>query len=423
MLKIYRSSDEFFQAQKAVTEVDGGLRNGVAEIIAGVQKGGDAALRRFTEKFDGAKLTSFPVPRKLIDESLQKLDAKLRETLQRAIENVSRFHEKQRPKSWLEESADGSRMGLQFNPIQNAGIYVPGGRAAYPSTVIMTVVPAQIAGVDRIALVSPPTCDGGVNSLVLAVAGLLGIGEIYAVGGAQAIAALTYGTETIPRVDKIVGPGNAYVNEAKRQVFGVVGIDSLAGPSEVVILADETARAEFVSRDLLAQAEHDPDARTILVTTSERLVAEVVAFIESVLPKLPRKEIAQESLAGNGGVVFAKNCEEGIDIVNRIAPEHLQIFTRNADEALAQIRNAGAIFFGEFSPVAIGDYFAGSNHVLPTAGTARFASPLGVWDFMKCSSVVHYSKERFQTDAPHVARFAESEGLINHQLSVECRNE
>lgn len=422
MLKIYISPEEFFDSRKSVAAADRQLRQQVSNIIAQVRSGGDEALLRLTEKFDGVKLHSLRVPQQAIDESLQKLAPETHQTFVRAIQNVRQFHEKQRPNSWLEILPEGSRMGLQFTPIENVGVYVPGGRAAYPSTVIMTVVPAQIAGVERIALVSPPTPEGSVNQFVLAVAGLLGISEIYTVGGAQAIAALAYGAESIARVDKIVGPGNAYVNEAKRQVFGDVGIDNLAGPSEVVVLADERANPEFVARDLLAQAEHDPYARAILVTPSKKLASDVARIIARLLPNLPRKEILEKSLADEGEIILVNDISESANLVNQIAPEHLQIMTENPEGLLPLIRNAGAIFLGEFSPVAVGDYFAGSNHVLPTAATARFASPLSVWDFVKCSSVVQFSKARFRSDADHIARFAELEGLFNHKFSIECRS-
>ncbi len=422
MLKIYSSPDEFIKIQKATAADTQQLRQHVSDIIARVRRDGDRALTQLTEKFDGVKLPSLRVPQPLLDDSLQKLDAEIRRIFERAIENVRRFHENQLPKSWLETLPDGSRRGLQFTPMQNVGVYVPGGRAAYPSTVIMTVMPAQIAGVERIALVSPPTREGGANQLVLAVARLLGINEIYTVGGAQAIAALAYGTKSIPPVDKIVGPGNAFVNEAKRQVFGDVGIDSLAGPSEVVVLADDSANPQYIARDLLAQAEHDPDARALLITPSKKLTSAVAKIIEQLLPGLPRKEILQKSLTNAGAVILVNDIAEAARVVNQIAPEHVQIMTENLDQVWPQMRNAGAIFVGEFSPVAIGDYFAGSNHVLPTAASARFASPLSVWDFMKFSSLVQYSKERFRSDAKHIARFAELEGLYNHQFSIECRS-
>lgn len=423
MLKIYRSPEDYFKTRKAVAAEDAPLRQQVADIIARVRSDGDRALVQLTEKFDGVKLKTLRVATDDIDESVQNLKPEIRQTFERVIENVRRFHAKQRPNSWMETLPDGSRMGLKFTAIQNVGVYIPGGRAAYPSTVIMTVVPAQIAGVERIALVSPPTREDGINQHVLAIAGLLGIGEIYAIGGAQAIAALAYGTESIARVDKIVGPGNAYVNEAKRQVFGEVGIDSLAGPSEVAILADGSSNSQFIARDLLAQAEHDPDARAILITPSQKLADDVTTIIARLLPELPRKEILEKSLADQGAVILVSGFAEGATVVNQIAPEHLQFMTENPEKYLMLIRNAGAIFLGELSPVVVGDYFAGSNHVLPTAGTARFASPLSVFDFMKFSSVVQYSKQSFVSDAEHIARFAELEGLFNHKFSIECRNE
>jgi histidinol dehydrogenase len=314
-------------------------------------------------------------------------------------------------------------MGMQYNAVNAVGCYIPGGKAGYPSTVIMTVVPAQIAGVKRIVLVSPPDSDGYVNPLVLACAGLLQIDEVYAVGGAQAIAVLAFGTESITKVDKIVGPGNAYVNEAKRQVYGAVGIDSLAGPSEVVILADDSADVDLVVRDLFAQAEHDPDARAILVTTSQYLAEQTMERCRELLTDAPRKDIIQQSLSDYGAIIRAPGLNEAVEIVNALATEHLQILVAQPDELLPKIKNAGAIFVGSFSPVAAGDYCGGPNHVLPTLQNAAFSSPLSVFDFMKFSSVMRCSEELLQRVGPRMMKFAELEGLVNHKLSIAARNE
>lgn len=423
MLKLFESTESFLRARGEQPEWFSEIAVQVAEIVKRVREEGDRALKYFTQRFDGVTLENLRVPEEEIGSALNDIGTETKEIFLAAIESVRNFHLKQRPQTWVEIEKDGSQFGMQFTSVESVGVYVPGGTAGYPSTVIMTVVPAQIADVKQIILVSPPQKNGSVNTLVLAAAGLLGIKEIYSIGGVQAIAALAYGTESIPKVSKIVGPGNAFVNEAKRQVFGVVGIDALAGPTEIVLLADEEARPEYCVRDLIAQAEHDADARAILITTSKSLAKKVQSLLESVLPQCERKEIVMKALTNFGAIVLISDLNEGVQLVNEIAPEHLQIMTKNPSNVLRNIRNAGAIFLGDFSPVVIGDYFAGSNHVLPTGANAKFSSPLGVWDFMKFSSVISYSKVRFKKEALQISQFSKLEGFINHSIAIECRNE
>jgi len=423
MLPLFESAEDFLRQQDISFALDADLFNQVAQIIQQVREEGDGALTYFTQKFDGIVLENLRVPVEAIRSARDDLAEGIKDLLLSAIESVRHFHLQQRPKSWIEEAADGTRLGMQFTPINQVGIYIPGGTAAYPSTAIMTVVPAQIAGVERLVLVSPPKKDGSINPYVLAVAGLLGVTEIYTIGGAQAIAALAYGTESVPKVDKIFGPGNAYVNEAKRQVFGAVGVDGLAGPTEVVILADEYASPEYVVRDLLAQAEHDTEARGILLTTSRELAKRVQAKAALIIKKTERAGILQTALEKFGAVVLISNLKEGVQLINELAPEHVQIVTQNPEKLLPDIRNAGAICLGAFTPAVVGDYCAGPNHVLPTRKNAKFSSPLNVLDFMKFSSIINYSRERFDRDARKIAKFAELEGLINHKNAITCRYE
>jgi len=423
MLSLYNSPEEFLTRHGHSFNSNSELAQQVSEIIARVRQEGDAALKFFTQKFDEITLETLRVPREAMEAARDALPLKLKQLFLSAIENVRFYHQKQRPESWIDKAEDGGQLGMRFNPINRVGVYIPGGKAAYPSTVIMTIVPAQIAGVDRLVLVTPPTREGSVNSYILAVAALLNIKEIFAIGGAQAIAALAYGTESIPKVDKIVGPGNAYVNEAKRQVFGTVGIDQLAGPTELVVLADESANPEYVVRDLFAQAEHDTEARAILLTTSKELADKVKSLADRLIKNVERADILQHSLKTFGAVVLVSDLKEGIELMNQIAPEHAQIFTKDPQNILPEIKNAGAICLGEFTPAVVGDYCAGPNHVLPTAGNARFSSPLNVMDFMKFSSVINYSKTRFDAHAAQVSEFAELEGLMNHKNAIQSRNE
>lgn len=393
----------------------------VQDIIQAVRKHGDKALLEYTEKFDQVALSSLRVSQAEIEEAYEKLDQSLVEIIQEAAENIRDFHARQKSESWMTMKEDGTILGQKFTPLDAIGVYVPGGTAAYPSSVLMNVIPAQVAGVKRIVMVSPPNKDGKLPAGVLVAASELGVQEIYKIGGAQAIASLAYGTETIKPIDKIVGPGNIFVALAKREVFGVVDIDMIAGPSEIVVLADDTAIASEVAADLLSQAEHDMRASSILVTPSITLAKKVSLEIEKQLATLPRKEIARAAIENYGHIYVTENLLEAIDVVNELAPEHLEIQTENAMSLVGKIRHAGAIFIGRYSSEPIGDYFAGVNHVLPTNGTARFSSPLSVDDFVKKSSIISYSKEAFRNNAKKVAAFARLEGLEAHARAVEAR--
>jgi histidinol dehydrogenase len=396
----------------------------VAEIIEGVRAGGDEALIHYTEKFDGVTLQpdEIRVDAEFIRAMAARADAGAVQAFRQAIGNVRAFHEHQRETDWQISLADGATVGQRIRAVAAAGLYVPGGRAAYPSSVLMNAVPAQVAGVRRLAIATPP----GTLEKVPAVAAViheLGITEVYRVGGAQAVAALAFGTESVPRVDKIVGPGNVYVAVAKKLVYGAVGIDSIAGPTEVVVIADDTARAAFVAADLLAQAEHDAEASAVCITTSTDLARAVAREVERQLTTLERRDIARASLDAYGAIFVVDSLETACELSNRIAPEHLELMTAD-DEATAQmIENAGAIFFGAYSSEPIGDYFAGPNHVLPTVGTARFSSPLGVYDFLKRQSVIHYTREAVTRHADAIAAMADSEGLTAHKRAVLIRTE
>ena len=393
----------------------------VRSIIDHVRGTGDAALYQLTEELDHVRISSIRVPTSDLESALNDLDPGMRKILQEAAENIRRFHEKQLRRSWFSEDGDGVILGQRYVPVQLAGVYVPGGTAAYPSSVLMTVIPAQVAGVEEVHLVSPPGSDGLPHPYVRAAAAFLGVERVFAVGGAQAVAALAFGTETIPRVDKIVGPGNAYVAAAKRLVFGEVDIDSVAGPSEIVVLADHTAEAAFVAADLLSQAEHDTRASAVLVTTSEALARRVDAELGEQLSRLPRHEIAGQSLRDYGACIVVGSLEEAVQVVNELAPEHLELLVDDPWRVMTQVRNAGAIFLGAYSPEPVGDYFAGPNHVLPTGGTARYASALSVDDFVRHQSVIAYSRERLMRTGPNIASFARAEGLEAHARSIELR--
>jgi len=394
----------------------------VAKILRRVQAKGDEAVRFYTKKFDGIQLHSLSVSRKEIADALANAEPRFVRILRSAADNIRRFHERQHHASWSLKEWKNSSLRQVYRPLDRAGVYVPGGKAAYPSTVLMNVIPAQVAGVKEIVLVSPPDREGRVHRDVLTAAAILGVSEVYRIGGAQAIAALAYGTRTISRVDVIVGPGNVFVAAAKKMVFGTVGIDGVAGPSEVVILADQSANADFVAGDMLAQAEHDESASSILITTSEQLVVSVLSALKKLLPALPRKTTIAHSLKNNGVIYLVRSLEDGTNLVNDLAPEHLEIVTKQNEKMLRNIRHAGSIFLGNYSPVVVGDYFAGPNHVLPTNRTARFASPLSVDSFMKKSSVIHYSEAMMQSVIPAVASFAEHEGLTAHALSARLRS-
>ena len=408
---------------RAPGSVDAEISRQVAEILAAVRDTGDAALIEFTKRFDGVALRAdeLAVSPDEFEAAERGLGEATARSLRYAADRIERFHRACAPRSWSMTDANGSRLGQQMRPLARVGVYVPGGRAAYPSTVLMTVVPARVAGVKDIVLVSPPAGDKSLNAAVLAAARIAGVTEAYRVGGAHAIAALAYGTETIRRVDKIVGPGNIYVALAKRQVFGEVGIDMIAGPSEVVVVADEDADPLFVAADWLAQAEHDPMARSVLLTPSARLLDEVARETLRQLLALPRHEIARSALEANGALVLTASIEEAVEIANLLAPEHLELLVADPDGLLPLVRNAGAVFLGRSTPEVIGDYVAGPNHVLPTAGTARFASALSTEDFVKRLSVIQYSPEGLREAGPHVAELSRVEGLHGHGAAATVR--
>lgn len=393
----------------------------VLSIINDVRMNGDAALHMYTERFDSVKLQNFTVADDEFDEAYTLVSETFIASLQKAKRRISDFHEEQKERSWFIRQERGIMLGQQVTPIERVGIYVPGGKAAYPSTVLMNVIPAKIAGVGYIAIATPPQPDGKVNPHVLVAAKETGVDVVYKVGGAQAIAALAYGTESIRKVMKITGPGNAYVARAKKWVFGDVGIDMIAGPSEICVLADETANPAFVAADLLSQAEHDERAAAICVTTSKKFAGKLVAEVEGRLPEMDRVEIASRSINDFGRIIVVDSLTEAIEVVNEIAPEHLQVMVENPMAQLPFIRNAGAIFLGAFSPEALGDYMAGPNHTLPTSGTAAFSSPLGVYDFLKKSSIIHYSKDAFNEVADNIIILAEAERLAGHAESIRLR--
>ena len=397
----------------------------VNAILQEVKEKGDEALFSFTERFDGVKLTkdTLQVTREEIEEAYDKVDPKLLAVIRKALVNIRSFHEKQKRNSWFDSQPDGTLLGQKITPLALVGVYVPGGKAVYPSSVLMNIVPAKAAGVERIVMTTPPGKDGKISINTLVAAHEAGVDEIYKVGGAQAIGALAYGTESIPKVDKIVGPGNIYVALAKKAVYGFVSIDSIAGPSEILVLADETANPRFVAADLLSQAEHDEMASAILVTTSRTLAEQVSMEVDSFLTQLSRKDILVKSLESYGWILVADTMEEAIDTANAIASEHLEIVTRDPFQVMTKIRNAGAIFIGEYASEPLGDYFAGPNHVLPTNGTAKFFSPLGVDDFVKKSSLVYYSKEALAAVQKDIVCFAKAEGLTAHANSIAIRFE
>ncbi|MGM7682936.1 histidinol dehydrogenase [Cytobacillus sp. Hm23] len=396
-------------------------RQSVLSIIGQVKADGDVALRDLTAQYDGVQLSSFRVTDEEISTAYEKVDQTLIQVMREAAENIRDYHQRQVRQTWISMKEDGSLLGQKITPIEAVGVYVPGGTAAYPSSVLMNVIPAQVAGVERIVIVSPPQHDGALPPAVIVAAHEAGIKEIYKIGGAQAIAALAYGTESIRSVDKIVGPGNIYVALAKREVFGHVAIDMIAGPSEIVVLADDTANANEIAADLLSQAEHDALASSIVVTPSIELAKKVQHEIEKQLETLPRKEIAHASLRDYGAIYVTNNLVEAIDVVNELAPEHLEIMTIDPMSIVASIRHAGAIFLGRYSTEPVGDYFAGPNHVLPTNGTARFSSPLSVDDYVKKSSIISYSKDALITNGAKIASFARAEGLEAHARAIEVR--
>lgn len=397
----------------------------VNEILQNVKENGDKAVFEYTQKFDKFVLTTenIKVTKEEIAEAYEKLDASLIEVIKKSAENIRAFHSKQLRNSWFDAKPDGTILGMKITAIEKVGVYVPGGKAAYPSSVLMNVVPAKVAGVDQVVMTTPPGADGKVNPGTLVAADIAGVDVIYKVGGAQAIAALAYGTESIPKVDKITGPGNIFVALAKKAVYGYVSIDSIAGPSEILVLADESATPRYVAADLLSQAEHDELASAILITTSMDLAKKVSAEVDGFVAVLERKEIIQKSLDNYGYILVAENMEDAIDAVNEIASEHLEILTKNPFDTMTKVRNAGAIFLGEYASEPLGDYFAGPNHILPTNGTAKFFSPVNVDDFIKKSSIISYSREALSKVSDDIQLFARSEGLTAHANSIKVRFE
>ena len=424
MIKIYRygevSNDEIF----ARPDLSTGVEDIVAGIIANVRQQGDSALFDYARQFDNAELSSLEVTEAEIDEAFALVGEEFAGILQRSAANIRKFHEAQKRQSFIINDEDGIVMGQKITPIEKAGLYVPGGTAAYPSTVLMDSIPAKIAGVSELVITTPPNADGKVNPFVLAAARTAGVDRIFKVGGAQAIAALAYGTESIPKVDKIVGPGNAFVAEAKKQVYGQVSIDMIAGPSEILAVADRKSNPRHVAADLLSQAEHDKNASAVLVTDSMELAEAVAKEIDEQLKTLPRRDIAAVSIENNGKIIVAEgDIRKALDIANEIAPEHLELCMDNPFEYLDAVKHAGSIFLGRNCPEALGDYFAGPNHTLPTSGTARFSSPLSVDDFVKKSQYTYYSKDALSRVYKDIAAFADSEGLHGHARSVRSRFE
>lgn len=404
-------------------ETFAGVDEAVAEIIEQVRKDGDKALKAYTARFDGCRLDSLQVTEAEFAEANALVGREFIEILEDAAQNIRIYHEEQKQESWLKPFGEGIRLGTLIKPIRRVGVYVPGGKAAYPSTVLMDVVPAQVAGVPSIAMVTPPDKEGKINPYILAAASVLGISEVYKIGGAQAVAALAYGTESIEPVFKIVGPGNAFVASAKKQVFGKVGIDMIAGPSEVGIVMDETAHPAWVAADLLAQAEHDPRAAVYLVATTKEGAAKVVEEVEQQIAKAPRGAIMRQSVEAWMKVFIVKNLDDAMSVMNGLAPEHLELAIAEPEIYLAKVEHAGAVFLGHYTPEPIGDYWAGPNHTLPTSGTAAFSSPLGVYDFITRSSILEYNRDALLAAAAKVEAFAAAEGLYGHARSVQIRRE
>ena len=424
MIKIYKygevSNSEIFARDNISPDV----RDIVLDIVSNVILKKDAALFDYTLKFDKAKLTSLEVSKEEIDEAYASVDAEFISIIEEAAENIKQFHKRQVRNSFVISEKDGVVVGQKVIPIEKVGLYVPGGTAAYPSTVLMDSIPAKIAGCKEIVMVTPPSSDGKVNPVILAAAKIAGVDRIFKVGGAQAIAALAYGTESVPKVDKIVGPGNAFVAEAKKQVYGTVSIDMIAGPSEILVVADKSANPRYVAADLLSQAEHDKMASAVLVTDSHDFALAVRSELEKQIPELSRCDIARASIDNNGKIIVAENnLSLAIDIANEIAPEHLELCVDNPFDYLDKIKHAGSIFMGKYCPEALGDYFAGPNHTLPTSGTARFSSPLGVDDFVKKTQFTYYTKDALSRVAHKVSYFANKEGLGAHARSATIRLE
>jgi histidinol dehydrogenase len=412
---------EQMNTKREVNQGTGKQKQVVQEILEQVRAEGDRTLFRFTEQFDQVKLQSLRVEAEEMDAAFSKVDEEFLQALRAAAERIRRYHEKQMHNSWFDREENGTILGQIIQPLEKVGVYVPGGRAAYPSSVLMNVIPAKVAGVNEILMVTPPQADGSIYAPTLVAAHIAGVKKIFKVGGAQAIAALAYGTESIPQVDKIVGPGNIYVALAKQAVYGQVDIDSIAGPSEIVVIADESVPATYVAADLLSQAEHDPMASAILITPSNTLAEQVASELERQCEWLARKEIAAASIREHGAICVTKNLQEAFDLANRLAPEHLELMIKHPWNWLGRVKHAGAVFLGPYSPEPIGDYFAGPNHVLPTNGTARFFSPLNVDHFMKKMSVISYSREALLRDGKQVITLAQAEGLGAHATAIQMR--
>ncbi|RUS45629.1 histidinol dehydrogenase [Cohnella sp. AR92] len=424
---MYIGSADGFRLERQ-TEYGTPEQNAAAkEIVEAVKLEGDAALLRYTEKLDKVKLRpeELRVTQEEITAAYDKVEPEFLAALRQAAANITAFHEKQKRTTWIDAQPDGTLLGMVLRPLRRVGLYVPGGKAAYPSSVLMNVLPAKVAGVPEIVMVTPPATGGreGIDPYILVAAAEAGVTEMYRIGGAQAVAALAYGTASIPAVDKICGPGNIYVALAKRAVFGAVDIDSIAGPSEIAVLADDTADAGYIAADMLSQAEHDEMASAVLVTPSEKLAAAVAAELKRQVATLPRREIAEKSLEQYGAILTVATMAEGVQVINKLAPEHLEVMTEDPLELLGGIENAGAIFLGPYSSEPVGDYFAGPNHILPTNGTARFSSPLNVDHFLKKSSLIRYSRQALLRDAAGIATLARHEGLEAHARAVEIRLE
>ena len=421
MIKIYRDPAEALRRDEAVEARNDGIRDAVSAIIADVRERGDAALIDLARKFDRADLDSVEVPREEIDEAAKKGPPELVRVMKKAAEAIRAFHSRQVRQPFEIRDRDGVVLGQKITPIEKVGLYVPGGTAAYPSSVLMNCIPAKIAGCSEIVMVSPPSAGGTVSSVILAAAKIAGVDRVFRVGGAQAVAALAYGTETVPKVDKIVGPGNAYVAEAKRQVFGRVAIDMIAGPSEILVIADGKSDPAILAADLLSQAEHDRMATAILLTDSEELAAAVRDELERQIPALPRRDIARESVDNNGRIVILPDIPSCVALANEIAPEHLELCVDSPFDFLESVKNAGSVFLGRNCPEALGDYLAGPNHTLPTSGTARFSSPLSVDDFIKKTQFTYFTADALAKEADDIAAFARAEGLEAHARSALSR--
>ena len=421
MIKILKSYNEKERFDRSTQTVD--VSDAVSEIIANVRLNGDKALKEYCLKFDKVSIENFEIDASAMKTAYINADDDFKAVLDEAARNIREYHEMQKRNGYEIKRDNGVVLGRKVLPLQRVALYVPGGTAAYPSSVLMNCIPAKIAGVEEIVMTTPPSKDGTIRNDILAAAYVAGVDRIFCIGGAQAVAALAYGTETVPKVDKIVGPGNAFVAEAKRQVYGIVDIDMIAGPSEILIIADRSADPSMAAADLLSQAEHDKNAAAVLITDCEELAVATAEEVERQLELLPRKEIARSSIDNNGKIIITENIDEAIEISNKLAPEHLEINTENAIEHLNKIKNAGSIFLGSSCPEAVGDYFSGTNHVLPTSGTARFASALSVDDFIKTIEYTYYTREALINDADKIALFAKREGLDAHARSALIRKE